>query len=120
MKRFFRQGVFIVVAVGFILFVFISGWNFYEARNTPASNSCINNLRQLDGATQQWGLENQKAPTNTPSWSELKPYLGRGSAGSLDQFHCSQDPAKTASTSYLLGSATVPPRCRIDPSHKLN
>ena len=108
------------MAVGFILFVFISGWNFYEARNTPASNSCINNLRQLDGATQQWGLENQKAPTNTPSWSELKPYLGRGSAGSLDQFHCSQDPAKTASTSYLLGSATVPPRCRIDPSHKLN
>jgi hypothetical protein len=78
MKRFIYYGLFLTLVVGFVLLAFTAARNFYEARNTPARNSCINNLRQLDGATQQWILESAKAPTNTPTWSEIKPYLGRG------------------------------------------
>lgn len=105
---------------GIVLAVFVAGLNLKYAHRSSARNACINNLRQLDGATQQWILENEKAPTNAPTWSEIKPYLSRGTEDSLEHFHCQKDPSESYSTSYLLGSATVPPRCRIDPAHKLN
>jgi hypothetical protein len=41
----------------------------------PVPNSCINNLRQIDGAVQQWALENRKTTNDTPAWSDLQPYL---------------------------------------------
>ena len=40
-----------------------------------ATASCINNLRVLDGAKQQWALENNKTATSVPQMSDLAPYL---------------------------------------------
>jgi hypothetical protein len=40
-----------------------------------ATTACINNLRQLDGAKQQWALENNKTGTAVPQMSDLAPYL---------------------------------------------
>ena len=40
-----------------------------------ATAACINNLRQLDGAKQQWALENRKTATALPQMSDLAPYL---------------------------------------------
>jgi hypothetical protein len=34
--------------------------NHVKARMTECKNACINNLRQLDGAKEQWALENKK------------------------------------------------------------
>src|SRR5437870_13691214 len=31
--------------------------NFVKARNTSQANACINNMRQVDSADQQWALE---------------------------------------------------------------
>jgi hypothetical protein len=28
-------------------------------------------LRQIDGAKEQWALENKKTPTDTPTWADL-------------------------------------------------
>jgi hypothetical protein len=42
-----------------------------------ATAACINNLRQIDGAKQQWALEYKKSATDTPTWDDLMPYLGR-------------------------------------------
>jgi len=39
------------------------------------ANACINNLRQLDGAKQQWALENRKPANATPSTEEVQVYL---------------------------------------------
>jgi prepilin-type N-terminal cleavage/methylation domain-containing protein len=41
--------------------------NFVKARNTAQSNACINNMRQIDGAIQQWALEQRKADTEDPN-----------------------------------------------------
>lgn len=42
-----------------------------------AANSCVHNLRQLEGAQQQWALEHDH--TNAvPTWAELTPYLRGG------------------------------------------
>ena len=39
--------------------------NFVKARATAQKNACIADLKQIDGAVQQWALENKKAATDT-------------------------------------------------------
>ncbi len=41
-------------------------------------NACINNLRQIDGAKQQWALEKNKAGDDVPTVKDLLPYLKDG------------------------------------------
>ena len=41
-------------------------------------NTCINNLRQIDGAKQQWALEKNKATDAVPTERDLLPYLKDG------------------------------------------
>lgn len=41
----------------------------------PQANACINNLRQLDGAKQQWALENRKTVEAIPTVQEVAAYL---------------------------------------------
>src|ERR1700733_12318118 len=40
-------------------------------------NACVNNLRLIDSAKQQWALENKKQSTDTPTMDDLRPYLVR-------------------------------------------
>ena len=61
----------------------IATLNFIRARNTPASNACINNLRQLEGARQQWALEQKKQPEDPVTMQDLTPYL-------LHHLHCQE------------------------------
>jgi hypothetical protein len=41
-------------------------------------NACINNLRLIDAAKQQWALENKKQAADTPTMDDLRPYFGGG------------------------------------------
>ncbi len=50
--------------------------NFVRARTASQMNACINNLRQIDGALQQYGLEKNLEPTAAaPAFSQLSAYL---------------------------------------------
>jgi len=49
--------------------------NFVKARKTECKNACINNLRQLDGAKEQWALENKKSAGTVVSSAEEKEIL---------------------------------------------
>src|ERR1041385_4941736 len=60
--------------------------NFVRARTTAQQNACINNLRQIDSAKQQWALETRQATTATPVQTDIDPYLGR--AGSATNISC--------------------------------
>jgi prepilin-type N-terminal cleavage/methylation domain-containing protein len=52
--------------------------NFLKARSNAQANVCLNSLRQIDGAKEQWALDT-KAPANaTPISSNLLPYIKRG------------------------------------------
>ena len=44
----------VVAIIGLLAAIAIP--NFVRARNTAQKNTCINNLRQIDGAKQQWAL----------------------------------------------------------------
>ncbi len=55
---------------------FIGIWinNQVRPRNRgSAANSCINNLRQLDAAKQQWALEHGAGTNAVPAWNDIAP-----------------------------------------------
>jgi prepilin-type N-terminal cleavage/methylation domain-containing protein len=62
--------------------------NYVHARKNSQTDACINNLRQLDGAKQQWALETGKGSIDLPVPGDLQPYIGRGDIGSLANVHC--------------------------------
>ena len=107
----------VVAIIGLLAAIAIP--NFVHARSTSQQNACINNLRQIDGAKQQWALETKQATTATPNDANIQPYLGRGSNGSLPS--CPLDATSTFDTSYTVGTLGVPPLCNISPTnHVLN
>jgi prepilin-type N-terminal cleavage/methylation domain-containing protein len=72
--------------------------NFIKARNTAQSNACINNMRQIDSAIQQWALENNKKNGDSVTMDNIKDYLKNGEP------HC---PAGNAT--YELGGTVDSP-----------
>src|SRR2546422_6836020 len=48
--------------------------NFIKARTTSQKNACINNLRQVDGAIQQWALENNQISTAKVAYTDRTEY----------------------------------------------
>src|SRR5437867_6430386 len=67
----------VVAIIGLLAAIAIP--NFVRARQTSQTNACINNLRQIDSAKQQWALETNQAAGATPGEAEVGPYLGRAS-----------------------------------------
>src|SRR3954464_13216969 len=88
----------VVAIIGLLAAIAIP--NFVRARTTAQQNACINNLRQLDGAKQQWALENKAAATASPDITDVAPYLGRGATGT--QPTCPSDSTKAFSNSYTM------------------
>ena len=93
----------VVAIIGLLAAIAIP--NFVRARATSQKNACINNLRQIDGAKQQWALENKQVSTASPSMGVIQPYLGRGTAGTV--------PSCPASGTYTVNNLTTAPSCNI-------
>ena len=68
-------------------------------------NACINNLRQLEGATQQWALENKMTATSRVNPEGIKVYLKGGLL-----------PLCPAGGQYTVTIVNERPRCSI-PGH---
>ena len=94
----------VVAIIGLLAAIAIP--NFVKARTTSQQNACINNLRQYDGAVQQYALENKLPSTGTYTMAVLQPYIKLTSQNNL--------PACPAGGSYTAGgNVTVPPTCNI-------
>jgi hypothetical protein len=74
--------------------------NFVKARQTAQQNACISNLRQIDGAKQQWALENKKTDNDTPTRTDLDPFLRN-----------KQFPTCPAGGSYTINPLSSRPKC---------
>jgi general secretion pathway protein G len=87
--------------------------SFLRTRGHPSTNACVNNLRQIAGAKEQWALECHKTVADTPSWEDLRPYFGRSPRNEL--------PACPMGGVYTMGKVGDSPRCSIGPPyHTLN
>jgi len=65
-------------------------------------NACLNNLRQIDAAKQQWALENDKIADAIPPALELLPYLKDGIF-----------PVCPSGGAYTINAVVVLPTCSI-------
>lgn len=93
--------IMIVVSIIALLAV-IAIPSFVRARTTSEKSSCLNNLREIDGAKQQWALENNKVNADTPTTSNLIPY-----------FKGNVIPECPGGGSYAIGNVGSQPTCNI-------
>ncbi len=77
-----------------------------SSRTQAQINACINNLRQIDGAIQQWALENRQPATVRVTPADVVRYLG----GVM--------PVCPAGGVYTLNTVSTPPTCSV-PGHVL-
>ena len=104
----------VVAIIGLLAAIAIP--NFVKARATSQANACINNLRQIDAAAQQFALENHKKTNDTINYpNDLTPYIKLNSAGNI--------PICPAGGDYADGSVGAIPTCSlgatVDPPHIL-
>ncbi|MFM2296051.1 MAG: hypothetical protein RLZZ350_2464 [Verrucomicrobiota bacterium] len=78
-----------------------------QVSQTESANACINNLRQLDGAKQQWALENRKVDTAIPTVAEVSVYLKNNTF-----------PICPSGGAYTISPVNADPTCSI-PGHVL-
>lgn len=85
--------LFLVVGVPYLLFG-------RHGHGRSGKNSCIANLKQIDGAKQQWALENKKLSADIPAVSDVTPFLKN-----------SVLPVCPASGTYTLNAVSTDPTC---------
>ena len=106
----------VVAIIGLLAAIAIP--NFVRARATSQANACINNLRQIDAAINEWALEQGKSTGQGPAslTADLTPYIKLNANNAIPG--C---PAGGTYTTYTIG-ATPQVSCSLntlDPPHKL-
>ena len=95
----------VVAIIGLLAAIAIP--NFVRARTQSQKNACINNLRQINGAIQQWALENKKAPTAAVTFTDISPYLKSAVV-------CPSG-GTTFGDSYTVSTVDASPLCQLVP-----
>ena len=66
----------IMIVVGLIgMLAAIAIPNFVKARASSHTNVCLNNLRQIQAAIQQWAMETRKGPLSVVAEADVTPYM---------------------------------------------
>ena len=110
MVRFLRRGrhgftlveiMIVVLIIGILLAIAIP--NFIKAREVSRAKSCLENLRSICYAKEQWAVEQKKQTTDTPVDTDLY-----GSSG-----YIRQTPSCPSGGTYTIGDLASFPTCSI-------
>ena len=97
----------VVALIGLLATIATPTW--VRARTSSQTNTCINNLRQIEGAKQQWALETKESTNAQPAYSDISGYLKHAvscpSAGTDTSF----------GGSYEINDVSTPANCKILP-----
>jgi prepilin-type N-terminal cleavage/methylation domain-containing protein len=104
----------VVAIIGLLAAIAIP--NFVKARATSQANACINNLRQIDAACNQFALEQHKKSNDTVNYpNDLTPYIKLNSGANI--------PACPAGGNYACNAVGTTPTCdlanTVTPGHFL-
>jgi len=89
----------VVAIIGLLAAIAIP--NFVRARQTAQRNACISNLREIDGAKEQWALENKKSNGDPIVKDEVDRYIKGG------------PPNCPAGGKYTYGNVGTDPTCTV-------
>jgi prepilin-type N-terminal cleavage/methylation domain-containing protein len=104
----------VVAIIGLLAAIAIP--NFVKARASSQANACINNLRQIDAAANQFALEAHKVNGAAITYpGDLTPYIKLNAIGSI--------PGCPANGTYACASVGTSPTCSllntVTPGHYL-
>jgi prepilin-type N-terminal cleavage/methylation domain-containing protein len=104
----------VVAIIGLLAAIAIP--NFVKARATSQANACINNLRQIDAAANQFALEQHKKSNDPITYpGDLTPYIKLNSGANI--------PACPAGGNYACNAVGTSPTCdlanTVTPGHFL-
>ena len=71
----------VVAIIGLLAAIAIP--NFVKARATSQQNACINNMRQITAAVNEWALETGQTTGATVANTDLTPYIQLNSNSSI-------------------------------------
>jgi prepilin-type N-terminal cleavage/methylation domain-containing protein len=91
----------VVAIIGLLAAIAIP--SFQKSREATRKNTCINNLRQIDSAKEQWALETNAADDATPEEADVTAYI---KGGALPE--CPSD------GTYTIGAMGTAPSCDVD------
>ncbi len=77
--------------------------NFVKARKASQASSCVNNMRQIQGAKATWALENKQLGTATPGDADL--------FGADKYIKAKPECPAGAGAGYTIGSVDTPVAC---------
>jgi hypothetical protein len=102
----FLEILIVCVAVCLVVAFFVFAWmpNYVRGGTSPA-NTCINNLRQIEAAKEEWAMVNGKTNCDVVTTIDITPYIQLNSN--------SQIPGCPAGGIYTIGRIGELPTCSL-------
>lgn len=95
----------VVLIIGILLAIAVP--NFVKARETSRGKTCVANLRQIESAKEQCGMELQMGAADTPTQAQLSPD------------YIKSWPACPSGGTYTIGDLSTEPSCSEGGTHTL-
>ncbi len=108
-----RKGGFTLIEIMIVVLIIallaaIAVPSFARARNRSRISACVNNLRIIDAAKEQWAMENNANDGDTPTEAQITPYMKSGVM-----------PTCPASGTYTIQPIGTNPTCSVGGEHVL-
>ena len=96
----------VVAIIGLLAAIAIP--NFVKARTTAQTNACIANLKQIEGAIEQWALEQKKAPNAAVGLTDIS-----GNSNAFIKAAINTELTCPAGGSYTVTDVSTKPTCSL-------
>jgi prepilin-type N-terminal cleavage/methylation domain-containing protein len=97
----------VVLIIGILLAIAIP--NFMQARENARAKACVDNLKQIDTAKQQWLMDNKLSAIASETWSNGSLSDSENLVGT----YIREQPICPAGGTYTTQNATTIPTCSI-------
>ena len=102
----------VVAIIGLLAAIAIP--NFVKARTTAQTNACIANLKQIQGAIEQWALENKKAAGSAVGVTDISGSSTKHIKGAINT-----DVKCPGGGTYATTTVDANPSCSLAGTHVL-